>query len=222
MATSDHYKTLGISPKASQQEIKEAYRRLAKQFHPDTKNEGADHDRIVQLNQAYEILGDRPQRALYDQQRHASTFRGIRQPQATAVKHEKSNDTDLALWIREIYQPIRRLVDVIICPLKQQIDELAADPFDDELMEAFQSYLEECQVSLELAQTILRSLPNPMNLARVAQDLYYCLNHLGDGLEQFEWFTLNYSEDYLHTGQEMFRRADQFSFQAHQAIAKLI
>lgn len=98
---------------------------------------------------------------------------------------------------------------------------MAADPFDDDLMATFQTYLEDCQAILDQAQKLFQSLPNPTNVARAARDLYYCLNHLGDGLEQLEWFTLNYNEEYLHSGQEMFRRADQFSWQAQEAIAQL-
>ena len=89
-------------------------------------------------------------------------------------------------------------------------------------MQDFLDYLEESKDSVEQAQKIFQSLPNPANAARIARDLYYCLNHLSDGLEQFNWFTLNYSEDYLHTGQEMFRRAEQFSWQVNQAIANLL
>ncbi len=53
---SNHYDTLKVNPSASQAEIKQAYRRLVKQFHPDT-NQEADHDQIVRINAAYEVLG---------------------------------------------------------------------------------------------------------------------------------------------------------------------
>ncbi|BAW95509.1 DnaJ domain containing protein [[Synechococcus] sp. NIES-970] len=223
MATIDHYQTLGISSRATQQEIKQAYRRLAKEFHPDTCDKGQveNGDRIVALNHAYEVLGDVQQRQQYDRSRDVANYRGIRSAQGTTVKPQSTIETDLEVWLQKIYQPLHQAITSIINPLEAQIDELAADPFDDELMAAFQGYLEECQIALDYAQNLFRSVPNPATVARSARDLYYCLNHLGDGLEQFEWFTLNYSEDYLHTGQEMFRRADQFSGQAHEAIAQL-
>ncbi|MEB3224626.1 MAG: J domain-containing protein [Synechococcus sp.] len=223
MATPDHYKILGVSPRATQQEIKQAYRRLAKECHPDTcaKNQGDNGDRIVALNHAYEVLGDVQQRKQYDLSRDTANYRGIRSAQGVTVQPHQSIETDLDLWLQQIYRPLHRVITGIIHPLEEKIDDLAADPFDDELMAAFQEYLEDCQTALDQAQKLFRSLPNPANVARAARDLYYCLNHLGDGLEQFEWFTLNYSEDYLHTGQEMFRRADQFSWQAQEAIAQL-
>lgn len=220
-ATPNYYQTLEISSRASQQEVKDAYRRLAKRFHPDICDKEVNKERIVEINQAYEILGDRHQRQQYDLSRDAANFRGIRSAQGVTVKPRRTTETDLDLWLQKIYRPIHRAIGGIIHPLDDQIEDLSADPFDDELMGDFQAYLEECQADLELAQQIFQSLPNPSNVARAAQSLYYCLNHVGDGLEQLTWFTLNYSEDYLHTGQEMFRRADQFAWQAQQAIAQL-
>ncbi|QCS50273.1 MULTISPECIES: J domain-containing protein [Cyanophyceae] len=223
MTTPDYYKVLNISPKATQQEIKNAYRRLAKQYHPDTcdKSQTANGDRIVALNHAYEILGDAHQRKQYDLSRDAANYRGIRSAQGTTVRPRQTMETDLDVWLQHIYRPLNQAILKIIKPLEAQIDELAADPFDDDLMATFQTYLEDCQAILDQAQKLFQSLPNPANVARAARDLYYCLNHLGDGLEQLEWFTLNYNEEYLHSGQEMFRRADQFSWQAQEAIAQL-
>ncbi len=57
MSTSDYYHTLKVSPKATQAEIKQAYRRLAKLFHPDSNQETANHETIARVNEAYEVLG---------------------------------------------------------------------------------------------------------------------------------------------------------------------
>jgi len=59
----DHYSTLGISKTASQEEIKSAYRKLAKQYHPDL---GGDADKFKSINEAYDVLGDPSKRAEYD------------------------------------------------------------------------------------------------------------------------------------------------------------
>ena len=63
----DHYRTLGISLEATQQDIKKAYRRLAMQYHPD-RNGGnpASEERLKEINEAYQILGDEEKRRIYD------------------------------------------------------------------------------------------------------------------------------------------------------------
>jgi curved DNA-binding protein len=59
----DHYSTLGVQRTASQEEIKSAYRKLAKQHHPDL---GGDADKFKSINEAYDVLGDPSKRADYD------------------------------------------------------------------------------------------------------------------------------------------------------------
>ncbi|MDR9404851.1 MAG: DnaJ domain-containing protein, partial [Halothece sp. Uz-M2-17] len=56
MSHSDHYQTLGLTPEASQNEIKQAYRRLAKEYHPDRSTKNNSHEKIIAINAAYEVL----------------------------------------------------------------------------------------------------------------------------------------------------------------------
>lgn len=60
----DYYEVLRIHPKSSQDEIKEAYRRLAHKYHPDM--EGGDSDRFKEILEAYTILSDPYKRGKYD------------------------------------------------------------------------------------------------------------------------------------------------------------
>jgi len=63
----DYYKTLGVGRGASEDQIKRAYRRLAKQYHPDrNKGDKTAGERFKQVREAYEILSDRDKRAMYD------------------------------------------------------------------------------------------------------------------------------------------------------------
>lgn len=63
----DHYKVLGVKPEATPEEIKKAYRRLAKQYHPDsTGGDKAKEARFKEVSQAYDVLGDAQRRAQYD------------------------------------------------------------------------------------------------------------------------------------------------------------
>jgi curved DNA-binding protein CbpA len=59
-----HYDTLGLHPACSENDIKLAYRKLAKEHHPD--REGGDAERMAAINQAYEVLSDPERRAHYD------------------------------------------------------------------------------------------------------------------------------------------------------------
>lgn len=66
----DYYKTLGINEDASAEDIKSAYRRLAKQYHPDlNKGDAGAEAKFKQVNEANDTLSDPGKRAQYDQQR---------------------------------------------------------------------------------------------------------------------------------------------------------
>ena len=62
----DPYEVLGLAKSAGAAEIKSAYRKLAKKFHPDQSKEPRAKDRFAEINSAYEIVGDEKKRAAYD------------------------------------------------------------------------------------------------------------------------------------------------------------
>jgi len=63
---SDLYYILEISKDASEQDIKKAYRKLTLQYHPDRNNSSDAEEKIRKINEAYEVLGDKDKRMLYD------------------------------------------------------------------------------------------------------------------------------------------------------------
>jgi molecular chaperone DnaJ len=67
----DYYEILGVSRNATDEELKKAYRRLAKQYHPDTNKEAGAEARFIEVNEAYETLSDSQKRAIYDRYGHA-------------------------------------------------------------------------------------------------------------------------------------------------------
>ena len=78
----DFYKILGVSPTASQSEIKNAYRLQAKALHPDkTKGDAAMEEKFKAVSEAYDILSDGKKRAEYDQARDMFERGGMRAPQ---------------------------------------------------------------------------------------------------------------------------------------------
>ncbi len=68
MAGKDYYSILGISRNASEREIKQAYRKLARQYHPDVNSgDKSAEARFKRINEAYEVLSDKEKRRKYDQ-----------------------------------------------------------------------------------------------------------------------------------------------------------
>src|SRR6266436_2212948 len=64
----DYYATLGVSRNASDTEIKKAFRKLAREFHPDVaKNKKQAEEKFKEINEAYEVLGDPVKRKKYDE-----------------------------------------------------------------------------------------------------------------------------------------------------------
>lgn len=227
----NYYQILQIHPQATQQEIKLAYRRLAKKFHPDSQTETKGCEQIIALNAAYEVLGNNRKRRLYDQQQqlgYTNDFFVSRQARNAAAQRQyqqqraSRRETNYQQWLGEVFIPIDSLVAKIIHPLETEIDRLAADPFDDNLMANFEAYIDSCNDYWQQAQQKLASQPNPSQLAGLAANLYYCLNHIGDGIKELEWFTLNYNDHYLHTGQEIFRIAERLHDQAQEKVKSVL
>jgi curved DNA-binding protein len=69
MEFKDYYSVLGVEPGAGEGEIKTAYRRLARKYHPDVSKEAGAEEKFKSVNEAYEVLRDTEKRAAYDQLR---------------------------------------------------------------------------------------------------------------------------------------------------------
>ena len=67
----DYYEVLGLSKGASDEEIKRAYRKMAKKYHPDINKEPGAEEKFKEVNEAYEVLSDPQKKAAYDQFGHA-------------------------------------------------------------------------------------------------------------------------------------------------------
>ena len=75
MEFQDYYQTLGVKQGASDDEIKAAYRKLARKYHPDKNKEVGAEDKFKAISEAYEVLHDKQKRAAYDNLRAGGGYR---------------------------------------------------------------------------------------------------------------------------------------------------
>ena len=98
MASKDYYNILGVKRNASEQEIKQAYRRLARKHHPDVNSgDKSAEAKFKEINEAYEVLSDKENRKKYDkygdQWQYADQFEQARRQQTPFWDFSQSGDT---------------------------------------------------------------------------------------------------------------------------------
>jgi molecular chaperone DnaJ len=109
--------------------------------------------------------------------------------------------------LQRVYAPIDRLLGQVINPFAEQLRALAADPYDDRLMDDFCAYLQRSQERMEQVVTLYRSRACPSPAQGFSLSLYHCLGQVQDALAELERYTMGYVDSYLHDGREMLREA---------------
>ena len=119
MAFIDYYKVLGVDPKASQADIRKAFRKLAKKYHPDINKDSPDaKERFQAINEANEVLSDPEKRRKYDEYgenwQHAEEFEAQRRREQESNRgfnfdgygnfyHSKGNSSGFSDFFEELF-----------------------------------------------------------------------------------------------------------------------
>jgi molecular chaperone DnaJ len=219
-AAGNFYQLLGVQPEVTTTEIKKAYREMAKSHHPDTKYHGqsirqrnAANQYMAQLNEAYATLIDKRRRADYDTKIGANgQSRGLRGKGPTV----NVNEGELReRYLRQQFNPARAAISKVLGKYKQKLADLSQDIFDDELVIAFEVYVDEIENTLRKAANDLgREVPSSLNPA--VQMMRYSIAQAVDGLEELRFFYHNYDYNQLHMAGNLFREAQDLSRQAAQ------
>ena len=193
----DPYQILKVHPSAKLEEIKKAYRKLVKIHHPD---KGGDSAVMLEVNSAWEILKIKHKDLNLNQVNNSKLYN---QNEYKIETNNHSKPEDLKKWFQNIYLPIDKLLGQIINPLGAKIRDLSADPYDEILMDSFCLYLEQSKNKITKIKKIYTSFTCPSIIRDFSLELYHCLSHVEDGINELERFTMGYVDNYLHDGKAM-------------------
>ena len=204
------YEELGLNNYANQDEIKSSYRRLVKKHHPDA---GGEKERFLAIQNAWETLNDPFKKEKYDKflfsLNKSTNFDNQNWEEKANIKKYSSTikDNEVRNWIKNIYNPTNRFINQIIKPLNQELKKLSADPYDDELMDNFCSYINLSQKKIEKVDRLYKSISVPNSISSLGLDLYHCFSQVKDALSELDRYTQGYVDDYLFDGKEMMKEA---------------
>ena len=193
----DPYQILKVHPSAKLEEIKKAYRKLVKIHHPD---KGGDSAVMLEVNSAWEILKKKHKDLNLNKVNNSKLYN---QNEYKRETNNHSKPEDLKKWFQNVYIPIDKLLGQIINPLGSKIRDLSADPYDEILMDSFCLYLEQSKNKITKIKKIYTSFACPSIIRDFSLDLYHCLSHVEDGINELERYTMGYVDNYLHDGKAM-------------------
>ena len=197
----DPYQILKVDRNSKLEAIKKAYRELVKIHHPD---KGGDTKIMREINEAWEILKKNHKNHNPNKFNNSIVYKQNKYKKDTT---NSSKSEEIEKWFQNIYLPIDKLLGQIINPLSSNIRELSADPYDQILMDSFCLYIEKSKNKIKKVKVIYTSIPSPSIIKTFSLDLYHCLSHVEDGLNELERYTMGYVDNYLHDGKAMILEA---------------
>jgi molecular chaperone DnaJ len=208
---------LGVEPDVSPAEIKRAYRKLVKTMHPDIGHsdhsaEDRNHanERMMRINEAYETLMDGSKRAAYDDRL------GLYRSRRVVAFTSSMADEDLARerYLRVVFHPARHAVTRVLSLYARQQRQLSLDIYDDELVAAFEHYVDSFEAALRQASDSFAREAWPRSLDAAVQMMRHCIAQSADALDEMRNFCLNFDYDHLSMAQNLVKIAQELSRQS--------
>jgi molecular chaperone DnaJ len=137
MAGPDYYRTLGVSPDASEEEIKKAYRRLVFDYHPDRNPNSKDADeKIRDINAAYEVIGNGETKKTYDRLRFGEQIREEMPDVGVVLRHmeEKVFDEGRKDFFTIMIQNVQRIKSELALIRRRTVEEQGYDSFKEPIV----------------------------------------------------------------------------------------
>jgi curved DNA-binding protein CbpA len=124
-SSSDLYSILGVSPSATQDEIKSAYKKRAFEFHPDRNKSPGAEDKFKEISQAYSTLSDHSKRQQYDMSRGGS-YRSAPSPASYGSSTGRSGgySADRPSSMDQLLREMKQLLEQFLREFKQDLREI--------------------------------------------------------------------------------------------------
>lgn len=209
----NYYDRLGVGHEADEDEIRSAYRAMAKRHHPDRP--GGDPLRMAQLNEAYETLSDARKRSRYD-----AAIKPAASAPARRARPANTPFVDPHVFYQTVFAPLDRVLDGAIGQLLDQLDDLSGDPYDDALMEAFEAVVAEARCRFDEGGRRLAASPVPWHWQATIALYEQGMRQVGDALEEFETFPLNYHLDHLVDGRTIMLGGSELMTEARERLRR--
>jgi len=148
----DYYRILGVAQAATEAEIKESFKKLAKQYHPDTST--GDEERFKEISEAYEVLKDKIKRAKYDSMlRYRNNFESIVKSKSETFKYKNQAAKDFT-GFDSLRETLRYAEDELLKP-KPPKNNAKKDPKFSDFFELLFGKQQEQQASQASTKTQL-------------------------------------------------------------------